>query len=152
MRRLRHEQQAPHLMLLAMGAVLLISSGCRSSVNKEDDVVLTVPGNQTAQQPKANPLPPNIYKKIGQPVTRTVQGEAKPVKTLLGDLNGDGKITKADLQLATDLAVSKNNPTPRQMAAGDLNQDTLITIPEATAIDRALKEGIPTRSGKTGKS
>ncbi len=45
-----------------------------------------------------------------------------------GDINGDGKVTLADLMLALQAAAGKLSLNSQQLAAGDLNGDQSITI------------------------
>ena len=61
---------------------------------------------------------------------------------VLGDLNGDGQVTKADAQIALDIAVDKVVATPEQEAAGDLNGDSRINAADAALIMR-LAAGLP---------
>jgi hypothetical protein len=135
----------PRAMLVALSAILVVGSGCRSK--GEEAIDLKLPPDATAQKKITMPPPtprlePGIYKKVGKPVSRTVEGEKAARKAILGDMNGDGKVTNADAEVAIDLAVSKADPDPQQLAAGDMNNDGKINISEVTAINRALKEKI----------
>jgi len=134
-----------YLPLFAAGAMTLSVSGCRStpgSSASNDDLSLP-PGAgarpTVAPSPPPKPLEKDVYKKIGKPFVRTVRGQGK-LKVALGDMNGDGKVTDADTKAAMDLAVEKARPTPKQLAAGDPNNDGVISVPEATAIDLAIKK------------
>lgn|GEM_PF-1511463 len=78
--------------------------------------------------------------------TVVMNGVDVPIKTndgavmvrirLLGDLNGDGRITPADATLAIRVAIGLTPPTMEILAAGDLNGDGRISVGEATVILR----------------
>lgn len=60
-----------------------------------------------------------------------------PVKVVLGDLNGDGKVGIPDATIALQIAVGIiKTPTPEQLQAGDLNKNGRIEIAEVTRILR----------------
>lgn len=61
---------------------------------------------------------------------------------MLGDLNGDGKVTEADADLALEIAVGNVVPAPEQEAAGDVNGDGRINSADAVLIMR-LASGLP---------
>ena len=58
----------------------------------------------------------------------TLAGSALAVVALKGDLNGDGKVNKADAQLITRIMVNPNSGTPKQREAADLNGDGKVDI------------------------
>ncbi len=59
-----------------------------------------------------------------------------PVTTLIGDLNGDGKITAADARIALRIAAKLDAGTPEQMTAADMNGDGKVNAADARLILR----------------
>lgn len=57
-------------------------------------------------------------------------------QVVLGDLNGDGKVTVADATLALRFAVNIQKPTASQLQAGDLDGNGKIEVKEVTRILR----------------
>jgi hypothetical protein len=64
-------------------------------------------------------------------------------KALLGDLDGDGRLTRADAKKAANFVVGKATPSPKQLQAGDLDRDGKIGLADATAIYRAVRNKTP---------
>jgi hypothetical protein len=60
-----------------------------------------------------------------------------PVTVVPGDVNGDGKLTIADVTVALGFAVGKGTPTSAQLAAADINKNGKIDIPDVVKILRA---------------
>ncbi|MGQ9524521.1 MAG: sugar-binding protein [Armatimonadota bacterium] len=60
-----------------------------------------------------------------------------PVAVVLGDINGDGKVTIPDVTITLQLAVGVGTPTSAQLAAGDLNKNGKIDIADVIKILRA---------------
>ena len=63
-----------------------------------------------------------------------------------GDVNGDGVLTEADVELALSLSVGQRTPTASEIAAGDLNGNGVIDSADGTMILRLVK-GLPVNSG-----
>lgn len=61
-------------------------------------------------------------------------GIKKPV--VMGDLNGDGKVTAADARIALRIASKMQKPTAVQLKTGDINGDGKITAADARMILR----------------
>lgn len=61
---------------------------------------------------------------------------SRAIDVILGDIDGDGKITAADARLAMRAAVKLENLTPAQTEAGDVDKDGKITAADARAIIR----------------
>lgn len=59
-------------------------------------------------------------------------GIKKPI--IMGDLNGDGKVTAADARIALRIAAKLQKPTAVQLKAGDMNGDGKITAADARKI------------------
>ena len=55
-------------------------------------------------------------------------------KFIMGDLNGDGKVTAADARLALQIAAKTLKPTEYQLKVGDINGDGKITAADARSI------------------
>lgn len=53
---------------------------------------------------------------------------------IMGDLNGDGKVTAADARIALRIAAKLQKPTAVQLKAGDMNGDGKITAADARKI------------------
>ncbi|MBN1888308.1 MAG: fibronectin type III domain-containing protein [Thermoflexales bacterium] len=58
---------------------------------------------------------------------------------IMGDLNGDSKVTAVDAELALAIAVGKLSPTKEQKAAGDVNGDGRINSADAALISRMAR-------------
>gem|GEM_PF-1907478 len=67
----------------------------------------------------------------------------RPTPVVLGDLNGDGQVSVADVTIALQIAVGLKTPTPAQLQAGDLNHEGKITIADVTRILRYAVGLIP---------
>jgi len=57
-------------------------------------------------------------------------------QVVLGDVNGDGKVSVADATLALRFAVGMQKPTASQLQAGDLDGNGKIEVKEVTRILR----------------
>ena len=73
---------------------------------------------------------------FGTPNPTPAQVPSFSLTTLLGDMNGDGKVTAADALLALRIAVGLVPSTPAEIAIGDLNGDGKITAADALLILR----------------
>ncbi|MDZ7392011.1 MAG: dockerin type I domain-containing protein, partial [candidate division KSB1 bacterium] len=52
----------------------------------------------------------------------------------VGDLNGNGAVTKADLAIMADIVLGKTAPTPAQMLSGDVDHDGDIDLFDMLAV------------------
>ncbi len=59
-----------------------------------------------------------------------------PSQVLLGDLNGDGKITAADARLVLRISAKLDSPTPEQAKAADFNGDGKVNAADARLVLR----------------
>jgi hypothetical protein len=75
---------------------------------------------------------------VEQSKTTTVHFDLTAPTAVLGDLNGDGKVTTSDVTIALRIAVGLQKATAEQLAAGDLNKDGRIGISEVNRILRAV--------------
>jgi hypothetical protein len=75
---------------------------------------------------------------VEQSKTTTVDFDLTAPTAVLGDLNGDGKVTTSDVTIALRIAVGLQKATAEQLAAGDLNKDGRIGISEVNRILRAV--------------
>jgi hypothetical protein len=61
-------------------------------------------------------------------------GSALALVMVKGDLNGDGKVNKADAQIITRLMIKPDSATPAQKKAADLNGDGVIDMRDVRII------------------
>lgn len=96
----------------------------------------TVPTSQPETQPTTQPT---------QPTTQPTQPETQPTvpdgeTILIGDIDGDGKITVVDATTIQRFVALLENPTDTQKIASDTNGDGIITVIDATFIQKYLAE------------
>jgi hypothetical protein len=138
------------LALLLLCAALPFCQGCKTDLHSPDgDTTETHETQTSASSTEAQnevhpskptkPLDKNIVKKIRKsvPVPKGTVGVSGSV--VLGDVNGDGKVTEADPKVAIALSSGKKKPTPRQLVAIDFNHDGAVNVSEVTALQKAVK-------------
>jgi len=70
----------------------------------------------------------------GGPESETPGYLTKKIDYLLGDVNGDGQITIADVTALVNIILGKDTTGQYNHAAADVNQDNQITIADVTAL------------------
>lgn len=67
-------------------------------------------------------------------VTVTVTKEDTPPGPTIGDLNGDGEVDVADVQIAINIALEKGSFSDAQKAAADINGDGVVNVLDVVKI------------------
>ncbi|MGQ9696523.1 MAG: Ig-like domain-containing protein [Armatimonadota bacterium] len=106
--------------------------------------VTTPVENDVLGQLDLKPLSPGVYTlrltasdKAGNSTTTLVAVKVSEApQVVLGDVNGDGKVSVADATLALRFAIGMQQPTGSQLQAGDLDGNGKIEVKEVTRILR----------------
>ena len=119
-----------------------VAEGLSSTESASDEVESTTAEPTTKDEAESttgsvDPDEPTSEVKPTQPAEEeSSESASEPVYGLMGDLDGDGKVTAEDARTALRIAARLENPTKKQLEVGDLNKDGKITAKEARAILR----------------
>jgi hypothetical protein len=134
------------LALLVLCAALPFGAGCKSDIHYSDKDT-----DRSTERPATDdrldihpsvaikPINKSVIAKIGKPVAAPKGKTGGSGKIILGDLDGDGKVTDQDAKQAIMLSTGKQTPSPKQLAAIDFNHDGQVNVSEVTALRRVVQ-------------
>ena len=106
-------------------------SQCGSEEESSSAVVPTTKGDDETTAPTTEPA-------SNEPTSKEEESSERHTDKylIMGDLDGNGKVTAEDARIALRIAARLQNATKYQMQVGDLNKDGKITAGEARLILR----------------